>query len=253
VLDLTGQVAVVTGGNGGIGLGMAEGLVDAGADVAIWGRNEDKNAAAAEQLRARAPDRRVVALRCDVADEQQVIDTMATTVDELGRVDACIANAGIGGGGPIVDMPLSEWRRVMAVNLDGVFLTFREAARRMIDQGAGGALVATSSTSAIHGAPVTSNYATSKAGVLAFVRGCAVAWARHGIRVNAVIPGWIRTDMTVGGYADERFRDVTTRRTPVRRWGEPGDFRAVAAYLCDKSNTFHTGDTVVLDGGYTVF
>jgi NAD(P)-dependent dehydrogenase (short-subunit alcohol dehydrogenase family) len=141
----------------------------------------------------------------------------------------------------------------MAVNLDGVFLTFREAARQMIAQGEGGALVATSSTSAIHGAPVTSNYATSKAGVLAFVRSCAVAWARHGIRVNAVIPGWVRTDMSAGGYADERFRDITTRRTPVRRWGEPDDFRAVAAYLCDKANTFHTGDTLVLDGGYTVF
>jgi NAD(P)-dependent dehydrogenase (short-subunit alcohol dehydrogenase family) len=253
VVDLSGQVAVVTGGNGGIGLGMAEGLVDAGADVAIWGRNEDKNADALAQLRARAPGGRVVALRCDVSDEADVLDAMAATVGQLGRVDACIANAGIGGGGPIVDMPLTEWRRVMAVNLDGVFLTFREAARRMIEQGDGGALVATSSTSAFHGAPVTSNYATSKAGVLAFVRSCAVAWARHGIRVNAVVPGWVRTDMSEGGFADERFRDVTTRRTPVRRWGEPADFRSVAAYLSDKANTFHTGDTLVLDGGYTVF
>jgi NAD(P)-dependent dehydrogenase (short-subunit alcohol dehydrogenase family) len=251
--DLHGKVAVVTGGNGGIGLGMAEGLVAAGADVAIWGRDEGKNADAEEHLRELAPDRRVVALRCDVADEQQVIDATAQTVDALGRIDACIANAGVGHAAPITEMSLADWRRVMAVNLDGAFLTMREAAKRMIAQGDGGAMVAVSSTSAIHGAPMTSGYAASKAGLLAFVRSCAVAWARHGIRVNAVLPGWTRTDMTEGGYQDERFREATTRRTPVRRWGEPADFREVAAFLCDPSQTFHTGDTIVVDGGYTVF
>ncbi len=251
--DLTGQVAVVTGGNSGIGLGMAEGLLDAGMDVSIWGRNEQKNADARAALEVRNPGRRVVAVRCDVSQEDEVAAAFDQTVAELGRLDACIANAGIGGGGPIVDLSLAEWRRVTAVNLDGVFLTFREAARRMIDQGEGGALVATSSTSAIHGAPMTSPYASSKAGVLAFVRSCAVAWARHGIRVNAVIPGWTITDMAMGGYQNDAFREVTVKRTPVRRWASPDEYRSVAAYLCDKSGTFHTGDSLVLDGGYTVF
>jgi NAD(P)-dependent dehydrogenase (short-subunit alcohol dehydrogenase family) len=246
-------VAIVTGGNGGIGLGMAEGLLDAGADVAIWARNATKNEAAAASLRERAPERRVLALQCDVSDEEQVIASMDATVAELGRVDALVANAGIGGGGAIVDMPLAEWRRVMAVNLDGTFLTMREAARRMIAQGEGGALVAISSTSAIHGAPMTSNYATSKAGVLALVRSMAVAWARHGIRVNAVLPGWTRTEMAEGGFQNDRFREATTQRTPVRRWADPAEFRDVAAYLCDPTVTFHTGDTLVVDGGYTVF
>ena len=149
--DLTGRVAVVTGGNGGIGLGMARALAEAGADIAIWGRNETKNAAARAELEATG--RRVVALACDVADEAQVIAATARTIDELGRIDALFANAGIGGYSRFVDMSLDEWRRVMRVNLDGAFLTLREAAKHMVERGDGGALVAVSSTSAIHGAP----------------------------------------------------------------------------------------------------
>jgi NAD(P)-dependent dehydrogenase (short-subunit alcohol dehydrogenase family) len=251
--DLSGQVALVTGGNGGIGLGMAEGLVLAGASVAICGRSEEKLDAALEHLQRVRPDAQVEAFRADVASETDVVDVVGFTVDRFGRLDSCVANAGISGDAAILDLSLAEWRRVMAVNLDGVFLTLREAARQMVDQGDGGALVAVSSTSSIHGAPRQAHYATSKAGILALVRSMAVGLAKERIRANSLVPGWTLTELTAAGYEYDRFRDATIARTPARRWGTPEDFRTVAAFLCDKRNVFHTGDEVTLDGGYTVF
>jgi NAD(P)-dependent dehydrogenase (short-subunit alcohol dehydrogenase family) len=252
-LDLAGQVALVTGGNGGIGLGMAEGLVLAGADVAICGRNPDKVDAAVAQLRALREDVRVEGLRCDVAVEAEVVTLVQDVVERFGRLDSCVANAGISGDASVLEMSLDEWRRVMAVNLDGVFVTLREAARQMVEQGDGGALVAVSSTSSEHGAPRNAHYASSKAAVLALVRSMAVALARHGIRANSLVPGWTLTELTAAGYEYDKFRENTISRTPVRRWGEPADFRAVAPFLCDRRNVFHTGDEVTIDGGYTVF
>lgn len=251
--DLTGQVALVTGGGGGIGLGMAEGLVLAGAAVAICGRSTDKLDAAVEHLHRLRADAQVEAFRCDVSVESDVVDLVGYTVDRFGRLDSCVANAGISGDAAILDLSLEEWRRVMAVNLDGVFLTLREAARQMVAQGDGGALVAVSSTSSEHGAPRQAHYATSKAGILALVRSMAVALARHQIRANSLVPGWTLTELTAAGYEYDKFRDATISRTPARRWGQPEDFRSVAAFLCDRRNVFHTGDEVTLDGGYTVF
>ena len=251
--DLTGQVALVTGGNGGIGLGMAEGLVLAGASVAICGRNAEKTGAAVEHLRSLVDGARVEGYRCDVAIERDVIDTVATVVAEFGRLDSCVANAGVSGDAALLDMSLDQWRAVTSVNLDGVFVTLREAARQMVDQGGGGALVAVSSTSSEHGAPRQAHYAASKAGVLALVRSMAVGFARHRIRANSLVPGWTLTDLTEAGYQYDKFRDNTIRRTPVRRWGTPADFRAVAPFLCDPRLEFHTGDEVTIDGGYTVF
>ena len=249
--DLRGQVAVVTGGNGGIGLGFAEGVAMAGADVAVWARNRDKSAAAVEALEAHGV--RALAVACDVADEASVAAAVAETVAELGRIDICVANAGTTGLGRIEDLSLEEWRRVMSINLDGAFLTVRDCARQMIDQGDGGAIVGISSTSAVHGAPAQPHYAASKTALLGLVRSAAVGLARHRIRVNAVLPGWTRTELAEGGYQDDRFREVTTRRTPVRRWATGDDYRSLAAYLCDRSVDFHTGDSVVVDGGYTIF
>ena len=249
--DLSGQVAVVTGGNGGIGLGFAEGVAMAGADVAVWARDPAKSAEAVRVIEKHGVQ--AVAVSCDVADEDSVRAAAAETVAALGRIDICVANAGTSGAGRLEELSLDEWRRVMAVNLDGAFLTMRDCARQMIDQGDGGAIVAISSTSAVHGAPANPHYAASKTALLGLVRSSAVGLARHRIRVNAVLPGWTRTELAEGGYQDERFRDVTTKRTPVRRWATGDDYRALAAYLCDRSVDFHTGDSVVFDGGYTIF
>jgi NAD(P)-dependent dehydrogenase (short-subunit alcohol dehydrogenase family) len=249
--DLSGQVAVVTGGNGGIGLGFAEGVAMAGADVAVWARDAGKSAEAVAAIEGHGV--KAVAVSCDVADEDSVRAAAAETVAALGRIDICVANAGTSGAGRLEELSLDEWRRVMAVNLDGAFLTMRDCARQMIDQGDGGAIVAISSTSAVHGAPANPHYAASKTALLGLVRSSAVGLARHRIRVNAVLPGWTRTEMAEGGYQDERFREATTKRTPVRRWATGDDYRSLAAYLCDRSVDFHTGDSVVFDGGYTIF
>lgn len=253
--DLTGKVALVTGGNSGIGLGMAEGLAQAGADVAIWGRNAGKNAAALEALKRHGT--RVEALAVDVADENAVVDGTAEVLSRLGRIDTCIANAGIGGGAPLIEQTTEAWRKVTTVNLDAVFWTFREAARHMVaravENDPGGSLLVTSSTSAIHGAPRNQAYAATKAGVLAMVRATAVELARHEIRANAVLPGWIATEMTERLQNWDTFNEKAIGRVPMRRWGEGSDFAGIAVYFASDASRFHTGDSVVIDGGYTIF
>lgn len=250
--DLTGRVALVTGGNSGIGLGMALGLARAGADLAIWGTNPTKNEAAAARLGETG--RRVHVERCDVSDETQVEASFAATVAALGRVDAVFANAGTSGVAPAIwELSTEEWRRVMSINLDGAFFTARAAARHLVEQGDGGAIVFVASTSTIHGAPAQPHYASSKTALLGLTRALAVGLARYGIRVNAVSPGWTDTDLLAPGKANERFVENTVKRTPVRRWADPEEFGTVAAYLADPALTFHTGDTLVVDGGYTIF
>jgi hypothetical protein len=250
--DLSGLVALVTGGNGGIGLGMAEALAEAGADVAVWGTNEVKNEAAAARLERTG--RKIFTARCDVSREDEVAAAFEATVAALGKVDSVFANAGVTGRGEaFVDTSLVEWRRVLAVNLDGVFLTLREAARHLVERGEGGSLVAVSSTSAFHGTPRNEAYSASKAAVLALVRGLAVELARHRIRCNALLPGWTETELTAAGRENPKFVENTTSRTPVRRWARPEEFGPAAVYLAAPGITFHTGDAVVVDGGYTVF
>ena len=252
MIDLSGKVFVITGGNGGIGLGIAEGIVMSGGSVVIWGRKPDKNAAALEQLHALGGS--ATAHVCDVADEDEVVETMNRSVADFGRLDGLFANAGRSGTGtPFLDLPLEEWRAVMATNLDGVFLTLREAARHLVEQGEGGSLVAISSTSAIHGAAGNEAYGTAKTGLNGLVRALAVGLARHQIRVNSLLPGWTITDLATGAYENDVFRTATTKRTPVRRWAEPSEFRQVGAFLADPSQTYHTGQEVCVDGGYTVF
>ena len=250
--DLTGHVALVTGGNGGIGLGMARGLAEAGADVAIWGTNPDKNERATKELEATGSGR-VFALRCDVGDEEQVGASMAATIDALGKVDSCFANAGVGAGAPLTDMTLDMWRGVQRINSEGVFLTFRAAARHMVERGEGGRLVGVSSTSAIHGAARNIAYAHSKTGMLGMNRALAVELARYGITVNSIVPGWIETDMTQGAFGYQKFVDNVMPRIPHRRWGQPADFSGVAVYLASAASAYHTGDAFVIDGGYTIF
>jgi hypothetical protein len=250
--DLSETVAVVTGGNGGIGLGMAEGLVGAGAAVAIWGTNPAKNEAATERLTALGGN--VEAFACDVSDEEAVAETFAATLHRFGKVDACFANAGVAGTGVrFDDMDLEEWRRVVAVNLDGAFLTFRAAVRHMLERGEGGSLVATSSLASVMGMPRGEHYAATKAGLSAVVRSLAVEYGRYGIRANAVLPGWIETAMTAGWMSSDRFRDAVLPRVPAGRWGAPEDFSGIAVYLASDASRYHSGDTIVIDGAYRVF
>ncbi len=249
---------MITGGNGGIGLGMAEGIAQAGGSVSVWGRNETKNAAAVdtlERIAAETGSGAAMSSRvCDVAAEEQVADAMRRTVETHGRLDGLFANAGRGGTGtPFVETTLEAWRAVMAVNLDGVFVSLREATKVLIEQGSGGSLVAVSSTSAIHGAAGNEAYGTAKTALNGLVRALAVGLARHRIRVNALLPGWTVTDLAAAAYASEAFRTATVKRTPVRRWAEPDEFRAVGAFLADPTQTYHTGQGVCVDGGYTVF
>ena len=253
--DLTGKVALITGGNGGIGLGMAEGLAAAGCKVAIWGQNPEKNAKAEAALKAHGVD--VLVQAVDVNDEAAVVAGVAEVIKTFGRLDFCAANAGIGGGAPFDEMTTEKWRRVTTVNLDAVFWTFREAAKHMIERAQagdpGGSLLVTSSTSAIHGAPRNQAYAATKGAVLSMVRGLAVEYARYGIRANSILPGWIRSDMTAAAQKWDKFNDQVIGRVPMRRWGDPEDFSGLAVYLASDASRFHTGDSFVIDGGYTIY
>jgi NAD(P)-dependent dehydrogenase (short-subunit alcohol dehydrogenase family) len=252
--DLTGKVALVTGGNSGIGLGMAEGLARAGASVCVWGTNEDKNAAALKRLQAHGG--KAMALRCDVADEAAVERAFADTVSALGRVDSCFANAGVsgrGGAAGFTKMATAEWRRVMSVNLDGAFFTLRTAARHMVERGGGGSLAVTSSLSAMMGAPRSQHYAATKGAVISLMRALAVELARHQVRVNAIVPGWIDTPMTEVALHGEAFTQKVLPRVPLRRWGVGEDFSGIAVYLASDLSAYHTGDTLVIDGGYVLF
>ena len=250
--DVTGRNVLVTGGNGGIGLGIAEALAAAGANVAIWGRNEEKNARAAAHLETYGG--RVVAVRCDVADEQEVERSTDETLERLGHLHGCVANAGVGGmASSYLELSMDEWRRVLSINLDGVFLTTRAALRDMVDHGQGGSVVCVSSLAAIEGQPRGQHYAATKGALLSMTRAMAVEFARYDIRANVILPGWIETDMTDGFLHLDAVQEKVLKRVPVRRWGQPPDFGGLAVYLMSDASAYHTGDTFVVDGGYSVF
>ena len=250
--DLSGKTALVTGGNGGIGLGMAEALAQSGADICIWGQNEEKNKAAIEMLASYGGQ--VAAFKCNVSDEKQVEENFARTVEALGKVDTCFANAGVVRlGTPFHKMDISQWRGVFGVNMEGVFFTFRSAIRHMLERRDGGSLVVTSSLSAKYGMPAGEHYAATKAGVVAMVRGLAVEYARHRIRANAILPGWIETDMTSPLFDIEKFENNVKARIPQRRWGIPADFGPIAVYFASDASSYHSGDAVTIDGGYSCF
>lgn len=250
--DLTGKVALVTGGNGGIGLGMAEAMAEAGANIVIWGTNAEKN----EMARAKLAGLGVQALasRVDVSQEQQVIDAFGQAVKQMGRVDTVIANAGIGFGAPsFMELKIETFRKVQAVNVEGAFFTLREAARHMTGREGGGSLVGVASLAAIEGAARNQAYGASKGALISMIKGISVELARYGIRANAILPGWIATEMTEASQASKKFNDNVISRVPIRRWGQPEDFGGVAVYLASDASRYHTGDQFIIDGGYAIF
>lgn len=253
--DLNGKVALVTGGNGGIGLGMAEALAASGADVVIWGTNEGKNENAGKALRAYG--KRVAVRKVDVSRETEVVEGMKAAITDMGRLDCVVANAGIGGGAPITELTTELFRKVHGVNEEGVFWTFREAAKHMIERAkngdASGSLVVVASTAGIEGAARNSAYGASKGAVMSMARALAVELARYGVRVNSIAPGWIATDMTAGAQNSPVFNEKVIPRVPARRWGQPEDFGGIAVYLASDASSYHTGEAFVIDGGYTKF
>lgn len=248
--DVAGKVAVVTGGNRGIGLGGARGLAAAGVQVAIWARDKVRNDAAAEEL-AGLPGR-VIAVACDVSDPVQVAAAAEETTARLGPATICVAAAGINRFSPFLDTSLSEFREVLATNLEGPFLTFQALVPGMIEAG-GGSLISVSSISARTGQPRSVHYAASKAGLTALTRSLAVELARHRIRANVVVPGWVETDMIAGFLDSPKFVDTVLKRIPQRRWGQPEDLAGIITFLAGDGSSYITGAEMVVDGGYTLF
>ncbi|MDE2362211.1 MAG: SDR family oxidoreductase [Hyphomicrobiales bacterium] len=255
LFDLSGRVVIVTGGNGGIGLGMAQGMAAAGAAVSIWGRNEAKNAEALKTLANGKCEARV----CDVSDPNSIERAFQETVAKYGRVDGCFANAGIGGGGrrSFVDRPQSEWREMLATNLDGAVLTMQHAARHMKERAekgdAFGRLVATSSLASISGTARNEHYAATKGALNSIIRALAVELARYGVTAHCVLPGWIKSEMTGGLFGNEKFVANVMPRIPMRRFGEPSDFAAIAVYIMSTGSSYHTAEMFLIDGAYSIF
>lgn len=251
--DLSGKVAVITGGNGGIGLGFARAVAAAGADVSVWGTNAEKNAAAEKELQAINPS--ASATICDVSDEAAVERSMASVIERYGRVDACFPNAGIGNQNqkPFFEHSNEDWNRVIDVNLHGVFYTLRAATRQMVAQGEGGSLVLTASGTAIQGAAKGQAYAATKGAMISMMLALSTEMARYKITANAIIPGWVETAMTERAFKWQKFVDAVMPRIPMRRWGTPDDFGAIAVYLMSEASRWHTGDVIKIDGGFSIF
>ncbi len=255
--NLAGKVCVVTGGNRGIGLGMAEALAASNAHVAIWGRKADANAEAVKKLESLGSGR-IAAWAVDVGEEAAVIRAMQETEEKFGRIDTCIANAGVGrGAASFEEMTLDTWRFNHRINMEGAFFTLREAAKSMTKRAKagdpGGSLVGTASLAGIEGAGRNQAYAATKGGLIAMMNAIAVEYGRFQIRANSILPGWIATDMTENAQGNDIFTTKVIARVPIRRWGEPEDFGGMAVYLASDASKYHSGDTLVIDGGYSKF
>lgn len=255
--DLSGHVSLITGGNRGIGLGMARALAASNANVAIWGRSSEQNEAAVETL-SRLGTGTATAWTVDVSDEAAVVATMQEVLGRYKRLDSCFANAGVGYSAPaFTELDTETWRKNMAVNLDGAFWTMREAVKHMVHRAhagnPGGSIVGIASLAATEGAARNQAYAATKGGVISMIKGIAVEHARHGIRANAILPGWVATEMTQGAQGSEVFQSKVISRVPARRWGEPADFGGIAVYLASSASSYHSGDLLVIDGAYSIF
>jgi len=248
--DLKGKVAIVTGGNGGIGLGMAHGLADAGADIAVVGRNEDKSKAAVADLAARGV--RAISVSADVTYKEAVGRMVERVRGEFGRIDILVNNAGINIRKPPHALELEEWTSVIDTNLTSAFLCSKATHPAMKAAG-GGKIINIGSMMSIFGASFAPAYAASKGGIVQFTRSCAVAWAADNIQVNAVLPGWIDTDLTRRARQQiDGLHDKVLARTPAARWGTIADFAGIAVFLSSSASDFVTGTAIPVDGGFCV-
>ena len=252
MFDLTGKVALVTGANSGLGFGFARGLAKAGADIVVWGRRADKNEAAAEQLRAYGV--RVLIDSIDVRDDAAIEAGVARAVAELGRIDIAVANAGIATQVPFVDMDRAAYRALIDVNLDGAVFTLRAVAKHMVDRALagdpGGSLIICGSGSIAQGVPTLAHYGIAKGGLNSLAKALAAELGPHGIRCNVIAPGFIETEVT---FADPELGAMiaatVAARAPLGRAGKPEDLEGAAVYLASDASRYHTGDTLVIDGG----
>jgi 2-deoxy-D-gluconate 3-dehydrogenase len=250
VFDLKGRVAIVTGGNGGIGLGMARGLANAGARIVIAARDAGKSRAAVQELAGRGGEAHAVAT--DVTDEGAVGRLIAATLERFGRLDVLVNNAGMNIRKPAHELALDEWRRVLDTNLTSAFLCSK-AAHPAFKAAGGGKIINIGSMMSIFGASFAPVYSASKGGIVQFTKSTAVAWARDNIQVNAVLPGWIDTELTQNARREvPGLNDNVLRRTPAGRWGGIDDMAGVAVFLASAASDFVTGAVIPVDGGYSI-
>jgi len=245
--DLRGKAALVTGGNGGIGLGMARGLAAAGAKVAIAGRDAKKNAEALGSL-----GKDSFSVKGDLADEKQCRAAVEEAAQKLGRLDILVNNAGTNIRKQPQEYSLEEWHKVMDTNLTSAFVA-SQAAYAHLKRAGGGKIVNIGSMMSIFGASFVAPYGASKGGIVQLTRALAAAWARDRIQVNAVLPGWIDTDLTRRARKEVAgLHERVLERTPAKRWGEPADLAGIAVFLCSPASDFVTGTAIPVDGGYSI-
>ena len=249
LFDLTGKVAVVTGGNGGIGLGIAMGLAGAGADIVIAARSVEKTAQALEDIRALGVKAHGVTV--DVTQEPAIQRMVTDTIDHLGRLDILVNNSGIAVRAQPQDLTAAQWDSVVDVNLRAAFLASKEVYAHMVSAG-GGKIINVGSMYSIFGSDWGAPYAASKGGLVQLTKSLAVAWAKDNIQVNAVLPGWFVTDLTRGiADADPERYDNINRRIPTGRWGEPSELGGAAIFLASAASDYVTGSVLAVDGGYS--
>ena len=249
MFDLKDKVALVTGGNGGIGLAMARALAAAGASVAVVGRNPQKLESAVDALQTSGA--RARAWQVDVSDEGAVASLIGDVVAHFGRLDILVNNAGTNIRKPVQQLSLAEWHTVMDTNLTSAFLCSRAAYPHLKSKG--GKVINIGSMTSIFGASFAPAYSASKGGIVQLTRAMATAWAADGIQVNAVLPGWIDTELTRKGRREvDGLHERVVARTPAGRWGNPDDLAGIAVFLASTASDFITGTAIPVDGGYSV-
>ena len=249
MFNLKGKVALVTGGNGGIGLGIARGLARAGAAVAVVGRNDEKNGLAVQELEALGV--KAIGIVADVTDRKQVDRAVAETVSKLGGLDILVANAGTNIRKKPQDYSEAEWHQVVDTNLTSMFMCCQAAHPEMVKRG-GGKIVTIGSMTSLFGFDVAPIYAATKGAAVQLTKSLASAWAKDNIQVNSILPGWIDTDLTKRArQIIPTLHDKVVERTPAKRWGVPGDFEGIAVFLCSDASDFVTGTAIPVDGGFS--